>query len=57
VFAFPDGAFNPIVADQDAVYLTGYTKLYEMIPIRSKSGSGEKTPAKRRQAGSRTNGK
>jgi outer membrane protein assembly factor BamB len=57
VFAFPDGAFNPIVADRDTVYLTGYTKLYEMIPIRSKPASATKTPAKRGQAGSRTSSK
>jgi outer membrane protein assembly factor BamB len=35
VFFFPDGAFNPIVADYTTVYLTGYTKLYEMIPTRA----------------------
>jgi outer membrane protein assembly factor BamB len=34
VFFFGDGAFNPIVADNSTVYLTGYTKLYEMIPRR-----------------------
>jgi outer membrane protein assembly factor BamB len=32
VFFFGDGAFNPIVADASTVYLTGYTKLYEMLP-------------------------
>jgi outer membrane protein assembly factor BamB len=32
VFFFGDGAFNPIVADRTTVYLTGYVKLYEMIP-------------------------
>jgi outer membrane protein assembly factor BamB len=32
VFFFGDGAFNPIVADRSTVYLTGYLKLYEMIP-------------------------
>ena len=57
VFKFPDGAFNPIVADDDTVFLTGYTKLYEMIPTRSKSDPGAKSPAKRGQAGSRTTGK
>jgi outer membrane protein assembly factor BamB len=34
VYSFPDGAFNPIVADHSTVYLTGYTKLYQMIPER-----------------------
>ena len=32
VFFFPDGAFNPIVADRSAVYLTGYSTLYELTP-------------------------
>jgi outer membrane protein assembly factor BamB len=32
VFFFHDGAFNPIVADRSTVYLTGYLKLYEMMP-------------------------
>jgi len=34
VFSFPDGAFNPIVSDNGNVYLTGYTKLYQLIPKR-----------------------
>ena len=34
VFAFPDGAFNPIVADRTTVYLSGYTTLYQLIPKR-----------------------
>src|SRR5207248_6779289 len=34
VFSFPDGAFNPIVADHSTVYLTGYSKLYQLIPRR-----------------------
>ena len=34
VFFFPDGAFNPVVADYSTIYLTGYTVLYEMIPRR-----------------------
>ncbi len=32
VFFFGDGAFNPIVADASTVFLTGYSKLYEMLP-------------------------
>jgi len=51
VFGFPDGAFNPIVCDDGTVYLTGYTKLYQMIPSRaSRRASGAKSPAKRRQS-------
>ena len=32
VFLFHDGAFNPIVADRSAMYLSGYTMLYQMLP-------------------------
>lgn len=34
VFKFSDGAFNPVVADRRAIYLAGYTNLYEMLPAR-----------------------
>jgi outer membrane protein assembly factor BamB len=35
VFAFPDGAFNPVVADDaKTIYLSGYTMLYQMLPAR-----------------------
>jgi outer membrane protein assembly factor BamB len=40
-FYFSDGAFNPVVADRRAIYLAGYTNLYEMLPRRP-------TPAWRR---------
>jgi len=32
VFSFPDGAFNPVVADNSTIYLSGYTMLYQMLP-------------------------
>jgi outer membrane protein assembly factor BamB len=33
VFAFPDGAFNPVVCDDSGtIYLSGYTQLYQMLP-------------------------
>jgi outer membrane protein assembly factor BamB len=33
VFFFPDGAFNPVVADDTGtIYLSGYTMLYQMLP-------------------------
>jgi outer membrane protein assembly factor BamB len=32
VFSFPDGAFNPVVADAGTIYLSGYTTLYQMLP-------------------------
>jgi outer membrane protein assembly factor BamB len=34
-FYFSDGAFNPVVADRRAIYLAGYTNLYEMLPKHS----------------------
>lgn len=34
VYSFPDGAFNPIIADPGAMYLTGYSKLYQLLPKR-----------------------
>jgi outer membrane protein assembly factor BamB len=33
-FRFSDGAFNPVVADRRAIYMAGYTSLYEMLPSR-----------------------
>jgi outer membrane protein assembly factor BamB len=32
VFSFPDGAFNPVISDHGAIYLAGYTQLYQMLP-------------------------
>jgi outer membrane protein assembly factor BamB len=32
VFLFPDGAFNPVVADYGTIYLTGYSHLYQLLP-------------------------
>jgi outer membrane protein assembly factor BamB len=34
VFSFPDGAFNPAIADYDAVYMVGYTTIYQLLPRR-----------------------
>jgi len=34
VFAFHDGAFNPVIADNKAIYLSGYSTLYQMLPRR-----------------------
>ena len=34
VFSFRDGAFNPGIANGHAVYLVGYSKLYELLPRR-----------------------
>lgn len=35
VFEFPEGSFNPVVADRRAIYLVGYANLFEMLPKRS----------------------
>ena len=35
VFAFPDGAFNPVIADRAAVYMVGYGAIYQMLPERA----------------------
>lgn len=32
VFSFPDGAFNPVIADHGAIYLIGYQTVYQMLP-------------------------
>jgi len=34
VFFWGDGAFNPVIADNATLYLTGYSKLYQLIPRR-----------------------
>jgi outer membrane protein assembly factor BamB len=34
VYSYPDGAFNPIIADPGALYLSGYSKLYQLLPKR-----------------------
>jgi outer membrane protein assembly factor BamB len=34
VFSFPDGAFNPVICDYGAIYLTGYSRIYQLIPKR-----------------------
>jgi outer membrane protein assembly factor BamB len=32
VFTFPDGRFNPGISDGHAIYLVGYSMIYEMLP-------------------------
>jgi outer membrane protein assembly factor BamB len=34
-FRWPDGAFNPVIADRRAIYLAGYGNLYELLPRRA----------------------
>jgi outer membrane protein assembly factor BamB len=35
VLGWPDGAFNPVVADRRAIYLAGYGNIYELLPRRA----------------------
>jgi outer membrane protein assembly factor BamB len=46
VFSFPDGAFNPAIADDGAVYMVGYSKVYQMLPKRSHSAASTAAAAK-----------
>lgn len=39
VFSFPDGAFNPVISDYHAIYLSGYSTLYQMLPRRRSSAA------------------
>ncbi len=34
MFRFPDGAFNPVIADAGAIYLDGYGAIYQLLPDR-----------------------
>jgi outer membrane protein assembly factor BamB len=34
VWSFPDGQYTPIVADEERLYLTGYTRVYGLEPER-----------------------
>ena len=36
VFFFPDGAFAAAIADRRAIYLIGYSEIYQMLPKRSR---------------------
>jgi hypothetical protein len=38
VFAFPDGAFNQVIADNNAIYLDGYGQIYQLLPGRHRAG-------------------
>ena len=37
VFSFPDGAFNPVIADYHAIYLDGYATIYQLLPAGPKA--------------------
>lgn len=51
VFFWQDGAFNPVVADYGAIYLTGYSTLYQMLPKRRPAARPARTPARPPAAG------
>jgi len=34
VWRFPDGEYSPVIADRERLYLTGYTSLYGLAPVR-----------------------
>jgi outer membrane protein assembly factor BamB len=46
VFSFPDGAFNPVICDHGAIYLSGYSTLYQMLPKRPEHRNGAGAPHK-----------
>jgi outer membrane protein assembly factor BamB len=49
VFSFADGAFTPVIADFGAIYLSGYTSLYQLLPQRGGVG-----PSRSRGGGSKS---
>jgi len=57
VFSFPDGAFNPVISDYGAIYLAGYTQLYQMLPrahtARSSRGHSSTSASRRARKNAR----
>src|SRR5581483_5258062 len=49
VFGFPEGAFNPVIADQKAIYLTGYANLFELFPARSANARAKRSTSHKRR--------
>ena len=49
VFSFPDGAFNPVICDTGAIYMNGYSMLYQLLP-RGPGAHAARHPAKRQNA-------
>lgn len=39
VFSFPDGTYNAAIADRDALFMTGMSKVYELLPRTGRSPS------------------
>jgi hypothetical protein len=54
VFTFNDGAFTPVVADDQAIFLIGHGSIYEMLPShrtsRRSAGSKSKQRTHKRRA-------
>jgi outer membrane protein assembly factor BamB len=51
LFSFPDGAFNPVIADYGAIFLDGYQTVYQMLPVthpRALPAAHRAAPRKRR---------
>jgi outer membrane protein assembly factor BamB len=46
VFAFGDGAFNPVIADANTIYLVGYSRIYQMLPKRTAKPRPHARPAR-----------
>jgi outer membrane protein assembly factor BamB len=49
VFAYPHGAFTPVIADFHAIYLDGYSVVYQLLPGRRAASSARRP--KRRTTG------
>lgn len=43
VFGFHDGAFTPVVADDQAIFLIGHGSIYEMLPTRHHASSASRS--------------
>jgi len=52
VFSFPDGAFTPVIADYHAIYLIGYSQIYQLLP-KPKPTRAQLARAAARQAAAR----
>ncbi|HEY3728307.1 MAG TPA: PQQ-binding-like beta-propeller repeat protein [Solirubrobacteraceae bacterium] len=50
VFSFPDGAFNPVIADYKAIYLDGYSQVYQLLPGRHRAAKATAHHRKRKAA-------
>jgi len=55
VFSFPDGLFNPVVADDRAIYMIGRQTIYQMLPgqppLRGHAAAGHPSQPRAAQPG------